>query len=118
MARPHNWHHTTSRQERGYGAKWEKLRLQILARDQYLCQQCDREGRLTGLVTGNPRHPRAANVDHITPKAQGGTDDPDNLESLCRTCHNAKTASEQGWYTPRGCDAEGNPLCRPEHWRR
>ena len=81
-----------SRHERGYGAEWERLRVRILMRDQYLCQPCMRAGRLTALVVGDRMHPRGAQVDHIVPKANDGTDDPDNLEAICRTCHEAKTA--------------------------
>tara|TARA_A100001391_G_scaffold162143_2_gene121092 strand:- start:3828 stop:3992 length:165 start_codon:yes stop_codon:yes gene_type:complete len=36
----------------------------------------------------------ATEVDHIVGKAQGGTDAPDNLEAICKVCHQAKTASE------------------------
>ena len=31
-------------------------------------------------------------VDHITPVALGGTDDPANLQVLCAPCHGIKTA--------------------------
>ena len=31
-------------------------------------------------------------VDHITPVALGGTDDPANLQVLCAPCHGTKTA--------------------------
>ncbi|HBT3581894.1 TPA: HNH endonuclease [Klebsiella pneumoniae] len=37
----------------------------------------------------------AETVDHITAKANGGTDDLSNLESLCNPCHRAKTAVER-----------------------
>ncbi|MDM7498745.1 HNH endonuclease, partial [Escherichia coli] len=37
----------------------------------------------------------ARTVDHIIPKAHGGTDDDSNLESLCLECHRAKTARER-----------------------
>jgi len=36
----------------------------------------------------------ATEVDHIVGKAQGGTDAADNLEAICKACHQAKTASE------------------------
>ena len=36
----------------------------------------------------------AKEVDHIITKAKGGTDDPDNLQSLCVQCHREKTARE------------------------
>lgn len=84
MTHPSKWAGQPSRHERGYDSKWIKLRLTILRRDGYLCQCC----RAQGVPTP------AKEVDHITPKAKGGTDDPSNLQSLCRPCHAAKTADE------------------------
>lgn len=81
---------TASRHQRGYGTAWERLRKRILASDKHLCQTCKRAGRY-----------RAGNhVDHITPKAQGGTDDEVNLEVICVSCHQEKTIRENGG-TPR-----------------
>lgn len=37
----------------------------------------------------------ATEVDHITPKAEGGTDDRSNLQGLCTDCHKAKTKADQ-----------------------
>ena len=73
-----------SRHERGYGTAWEKLRKQILSRDKGLCQVCLEVGRYSPART----------VDHIKPKALGGTDDPINLRAICDACHKRKTASE------------------------
>ena len=84
------WDGNGSRHQRGYGTAWDKLRLRILKRDCYLCQECKRQGRLTPLKV----RPRDHAVDHIVPKAHGGTDDEANLESLCASCHSAKTARE------------------------
>ena len=39
--------------------------------------------------------PYTAFVDHIIPKAEGGTDDESNLQSLCKPCHAAKTDREK-----------------------
>lgn len=79
-----------SRHERGYDAAWVSATKRILKRDNYLCQECMRQGRLTPLKV----RPRDHAVDHITPKARGGTDDDDNLQSLCADCHSDKTATE------------------------
>jgi 5-methylcytosine-specific restriction protein A len=38
----------------------------------------------------------ASEVDHITPIDQGGTDDDENLEALCKPCHSRKTAQRDG----------------------
>lgn len=64
-----------------YGSGWDKLRAQVMRRDQWLCQSC--------------RIRSATDCDHITPKAQGGDDSMDNLQALCRACHKAKTLSER-----------------------
>jgi len=71
--------------ERGYGYAWRKIRDSVMLRDQGLCQVCLSNGR-TRL---------AAEVDHITRKADGGTDDVENLQAICRECHRLKTAVEQ-----------------------
>lgn len=78
------WKHQLSRHERGYGTQWDKLRKRILIRDKYLCQVCLKQGIPTP----------AKQVDHIIPKAQLGTDDTDNLQSICIPCHKAKTKAE------------------------
>lgn len=74
-----------TRHERGYGTAWDKLRRQVLQRDAGLCQVCARAGRVM----------RAHAVDHVVPKAAGGTDDQDNLQAICRPCHDAKTSEEK-----------------------
>lgn len=80
-----------TRQERGYGARWDKLRLRILKRDMYLCQECKRQGRVTPLGVRPYDHA----VDHIVSKAQGGDDSHSNLQSLCQyPCHYEKSQRE------------------------
>ncbi|MFJ2806141.1 HNH endonuclease [Kitasatospora sp. NPDC087271] len=39
-------------------------------------------------------------VDHRTPLALGGEDTDDNVQALCRTCHQAKTARDFGAPAP------------------
>lgn len=73
-----------SRQSRGYGAEWDRKRSEIIARDTGLCQACLRAGRVT----------EGREVDHITPKSRGGSDDVSNLQLLCRACHKTKTQHE------------------------
>ena len=70
--------------ERGYGASWRKRRERIMQRDRGLCQPCIRKGIIT----------QAYAVDHVVPKAAGGTDDDTNLEAICRCCHKQKTQQE------------------------
>ena len=61
------------------------LRHQILERDQHSCQWIDDAG-----ICGA----RAGDVDHIIPRAAGGTDDPANLQALCRRHHRIKTGRD------------------------
>ena len=46
-----------------------------------------------GTATGS-KLPKDVHVDHITPRSQGGTDSPDNLQLLSRKAHEVKTAIE------------------------
>ena len=80
------WADRGSRHARGYGTAWEKIRSYILKRDKYLCLPCQAKGRVSA----------ATSVDHIKPKAKGGTDDPSNLQSLCSSCRKAKDAIVRG----------------------
>jgi 5-methylcytosine-specific restriction protein A len=73
------WAHSTSRHERGYGSAWDRLRLAILERDAYHCGYCGSY---------------AQTVDHRIPKAQGGTDDEDNLVAACTHCQGSKAGHE------------------------
>lgn len=70
--------------QRGYGYAWRQIRKQVLERDCYLCQVCKAAGRLT----------EATAVDHIINKAHGGTDSKDNLQAICKSCHDKKTQME------------------------
>jgi len=70
--------------QRGYGARWQKVRHIILARDP-LCQH-------PGCT-----HP-STDVDHIISKARGGTDSLDNLQGLCHEHHSFKTVKEDGGF--------------------
>lgn len=94
------WSDQGSRHERGYGTDWTKLRLVALARDMFLCQMCKAEGRTTP----------AKEVDHVVPKAKGGTDALINLQSLCRPCHRQKTDRDEGRRVRRVFGADGWPM--------
>jgi RNA-directed DNA polymerase len=64
-------------------ADWADLRLQVLARDKYRCTQCGRPVHL------HSHHRRA--------RRDGGTNEMDNLQTLCADCH-ARTPT---WGRPR-----------------
>jgi 5-methylcytosine-specific restriction endonuclease McrA len=54
----------------------------VLLRDNYQCRLC-------GAVV----HGKRAHVDHIVPKAKGGSDEVSNLRCLCVSCH----SRHEGW---------------------
>ena len=90
-----------SRQSRGYGAAWDRTRARVLRRDDYLCQPCLR-------MHGRPTP--ASQVDHIRPKAKGGTDDDANLQSICRACHDEKTLRDKGARPRQRVGVDGFPV--------
>ena len=59
-----------------YGRAWQKIRDQYLAAHP-LCEKCAVGGRFV----------KAALVHHVKPIADGGTNDAENLMSLCVSCH-------------------------------
>jgi 5-methylcytosine-specific restriction protein A len=89
-----------SRHARGYDHRWDKLRKTILTRDKHLCQPCLAKGRVTA----------ANQVDHITPKAKGGTDHEDNLRAICQPCHADKTTQDSGGRVKQAIGADGWPI--------
>ena len=71
-------------QKRGdLGAEWRKVRERILNRDP-IC-------KIAMMCAGDVP---SEEVDHIIPRAQGGTIDDDNLQGVCRKCHAWKTKQE------------------------
>lgn len=74
-----------SRQARGYGRAHDLMRERVKT-EEPLCRAC------LGLTPA--RYTPTAIADHIIPKAEGGGDERDNYQGLCRPCHTAKTARE------------------------
>jgi 5-methylcytosine-specific restriction protein A len=63
---------------------WRRLSVACKERARGLCEECNRSGAYN---TG-------CQADHIVPREQGGADDLDNLQWLCRSCHSRKSAEE------------------------
>ncbi len=60
----------------------KRLRYEILRRDNHACRYC-----------GATAPAAALTVDHVTPVALGGSDDPGNLVAACKDCNAGKSAS-------------------------
>lgn len=68
------------------GVWWDQRRRAVFERDRYLCAECG--------VTCVPKSQDPAlrpHCDHIVPKPQG-SDEMDNLRTICQRCHSRKTA--------------------------
>lgn len=72
----------TCRHIEGRDEAGRNLRLDIIIRDDFACQNCGARERIE--------------VDHIEPCAQGGTATPWNLQALCHDCNKTK-GSEYDW---------------------
>lgn len=66
--------------QRGYGYAWRKRREEFIKKNP-ICRRCTRP---------------TSDVDHIVPRARGGSDDDSNLQGLCGYHHKQKTARERG----------------------
>lgn len=80
---------TSTKRTKIYGHKWRQLREWVLRR-QPLCKECEKRGKIEP----------ATEVDHIL--KHGGDMklfwDKNNLQGLCKKCHSAKTAREDGGF--------------------
>lgn len=78
--------------ERGYNGRWQKARATWLRRHP-LCAVCDEAGRVVPALV----------VDHKVPHRgdQSLFWDTSNWQSLCKPCHDTKTAREDGGFGNR-----------------
>lgn len=94
-----SWRHLYKRKA------WEALRVRIMAESEGQCAMC---GTLCIGPHGKPDSPV---VDHIKPHKgdEALFFDPDNLQLLCKRCHDGTKAREEsrGWID--GADADGWP---------
>lgn len=75
--------------ERGYGYRWRRYRERFL-KENPLCAECLKSNQLTSATV----------VDHIVPHKGNMVLfwDPKNHQSLCKHCHDVKTAKEDGGF--------------------
>lgn len=60
----------------------KRLRYEVLKRDNHTCRYC-----------GGSAPDVVLTVDHVTPTALGGTDEPSNLVAACRDCNAGKSST-------------------------
>ena len=76
VAAQYNRYERTPEMKKRYNGVWPAIRRRYIAAHP-LCEMCRREGRITP----------AAEVHHILPVSQGGTNEASNLMALCQSCH-------------------------------
>ena len=76
---------TEERKER-YQGSWKSIRIRFI-KEHPFCDICFQNGIMTPAVL----------VHHRKPLAEGGTNDPANLQSLCKPCH-SRLHTERGDY--------------------
>ncbi len=77
--------------KRESGRRLQRKRAELFAREP-LCRECSKHGRV---ALGEIR-------DHIIPLAEGGTDVDSNVQPLCKSCSDTKTAGESARGVRRG----------------
>ena len=70
------YHRDPAHKERYHSSSWARIRKAKLNTDP-LCEECRKAGRYT----------KATLVHHRLPLSEGGSNNFDNLESLCDSCH-------------------------------
>jgi hypothetical protein len=78
-----------------------RLRYEILRRDNHTCRYCGAQAPDVPLV-----------VDHVIPRALGGSDDPTNLTTACQDCNSGKSSTTADAQVVAAVDAEA------ERWRK
>ena len=68
--------------------EWKWRRREAIIRDEYECQGCG--------AKGGPEGDSFLHVHHEAPKNDGGSDDLDNLTTLCKSCHRQEHAEMEG----------------------
>lgn len=89
--------------------RWKALRHWQL-QDEPTCRWCGQQGRVTAADT----------VDHIKPHRGDVAlfHDPDNLQSLCASCHSRHGQAKDAGKPMAGADLTGAPLDPGHHWNR
>ena len=90
-----SWHTRQHEHERTRGSRWMKLRHVVLV-EEPVCMICERKP--------------SVEVDHIIPVSQGGTDERDNLQGICKSCHEDKTFNDLGMKKPVKVGMDGYPI--------
>lgn len=85
-----NFGNPKNRSQSSYPSNWDSLARQTNKRDNWTCQKCSAQG--------GPYGNAKLAAHHMIPKSSGGSDDVDNLITVCHSCHE----EEHGHSIPEG----------------
>lgn len=88
---------------------WQSMRRDQLQQEP-LCRYCTQQGDITPATV----------VDHIEPHRgdEAKAFDPDNLQSLCKPCHDVHADAKDRGKVMAGCDAAGFPIDAAHPWNK
>lgn len=89
-------------------ANWHKIRAAQL-RDNPLCAYCINQGLTTLATICDHIKPHKGNINLFT--------DRNNLQSLCKLCHDKTKAQIERKGFASGCNIDGIPLYKNKHWQ-
>lgn len=69
-------------------ARWKRIRSKVLRRDEYICQECKKYGRIKEAT-------QVHHIEHLEDRPDLAYD-LDNLISLCLGCHNKEHPEKGG----------------------
>jgi 5-methylcytosine-specific restriction endonuclease McrA len=81
------------------------LRRRVMREDNYTCAECGLRGREERFLRGGYGYPTerpgvCLSIDHIVPRANGGSSARENLRVLCTICNTRKGTSDKGSVAP------------------
>lgn len=88
-------------------AAWQRLRLYVLKRDDFLCCRCGKPGKIVHHKT----HLTAANINDPSVSLN-----EQNLETVCKDCHDAEHNADAPTDAALHFDENGNLVKRSEQW--
>jgi hypothetical protein len=83
-----------------YPEHWDRTRRRVYRRDDYTCQNCG--------TVGGAKGDTELHAHHITPRSQGGSDQPENLVTLCQACHSQVHGRQVGSKRSQTADSDRN----------
>lgn len=103
-----------------YPPDWDRRRKIVYRRDDYRCQKCGAKGGPLGNVE--------LHCHHVRPISEGGSHQLENLQTLCRRCHNSvhdhhipqsgtgRSRKRESWPRTSSRNTSGGDIGESEPW--